>query len=64
MGFSRIYFAVHYFTDVLAAFVVGACAAVAAVLLIKLLTKSAYFSAFLNAKGIIGFIQSTRMRKQ
>ena len=52
MGFSRIYFQVHYITDVAASLVVGFLCWLLAVYVIKLLLRISLFRKFMEAKGI------------
>ena len=47
MGFSRIYFVVHYATDVLGGFIVGALCAAAACLILRLLSGNEKIRRFL-----------------
>ena len=49
MGFSRVYFQVHYITDVAAAFVVGfLCGLLAVYIIVKLLLKLPFFRRFMG----------------
>ena len=52
MGFSRVYFQVHYITDVAAAFVVGFLCGLLAVYVLKFLFRLSFFRKFMEAKGI------------
>ena len=48
MGFTRIYFVVHYATDVFGGFLVGAVAATAAYFIVRALSKNAKIGKFLK----------------
>ena len=52
MGFSRIYFGVHYASDVAAGLAVGLHAGLAAWAAVMLLKRTKWFSRFLGARGI------------
>lgn len=52
MGFSRVYFQVHYITDVAASLVVGFLCGLLAVYVLKLLLRLSFFKKFMEAKGI------------
>lgn len=52
MGFSRIYFGVHFASDVLAGIFVGAICGILGAMLARLLTGSKMFNRFFNAKSI------------
>ena len=52
MGFSRIYFGVHYASDVAAGLAVGLLAGLAAWAAVMLLKRTKWFSRFLGARGI------------
>lgn len=52
MGFSRVYFQVHYVTDVAASFAVGFLCGLLAVYVLKLLFRLSFFRKFMEAKGI------------
>lgn len=52
MGFSRVYFQVHYFTDVAAAFAVGFLCGLLALYAVRLLLRLAFFRKFTEAGGL------------
>lgn len=52
MGFSRVYFQVHYITDVAASFAVGFICGLLAVYVLKLLLRISFFRKFMDAKGV------------
>lgn len=52
MGFSRVYFSVHYASDVAAGFLAGLIAGAAAWGVVVLLTRAQWFRSFLCARGL------------
>ena len=52
MGFSRMYFQVHYLTDVAASFAVGFLCGLIAVYVVQLLLHLTFFRRFSDAKGL------------
>lgn len=64
MGFSRIYFSVHFCTDVLAGMAAGLVAGILAWTVVLLLRKNRYFVKFEQAQGIVGYIRSKRGKDQ
>ena len=64
MGFTRIYFVVHFASDVLFGYLVGACCAVAAWVVVKLLARWKLFANYLEAEGIVDLVRDRKARKK
>lgn len=56
MGVTRMYFMVHYFTDVIAGFVVGIACSFLGILIFKFLRKIPLFNKIYDAKDILELI--------
>ncbi len=62
MGFSRIYFQVHFASDVLFGFIAGGACGVGAWFLEKLLTRWKLFERFLEAGGVVDLVRKLKSR--
>ncbi len=60
MGFSRVYFQVHYVTDVAASFAVGFLCGLLAAYAIMLLFRVPFFRRFMGAKGVGEFLRGKK----
>ena len=64
MGYTRIYFVVHFASDVLGGYLVGIVSGTLAFFAVKLLGKWKLFEKFLQADGVLEWIRKARAKKK